>query len=79
MVLVVRRVRLVPRIPRTAVARRVDVALDEVLDDEVARRFVVLRGLPPSIPFRRDEAAFLADLTEPRHAGQNETRSILWT
>jgi hypothetical protein len=37
-----------------------------------------LRGLPPSIPFLRDDSAFLFDLTEPRHAGQKETKSILW-
>jgi hypothetical protein len=37
-----------------------------------------LRGLPPSNPFLRDDAAFRLDLTEPRHAGQNETKSILW-
>jgi hypothetical protein len=30
------------------------------------------------MPFRRDDAAFRFDLTEPRHAGQNDTRSILW-
>lgn len=72
--------RLVPRIPRAETPRRVDVALPPaVLADDAIRRFVDdLRGLPPSIPLRRDDAAFLADLTEPRHAGQNETRSILW-
>jgi hypothetical protein len=37
-----------------------------------------LRGLPPNLPFARDDAAFRFDLTEPRHAGQNETRSIRW-
>jgi hypothetical protein len=35
-------------------------------------------GLPPSLPFARDEAAFRFDLTEPRHAGQKHTRSIRW-
>lgn len=43
-----------------------------------ARRVDALRGLPPSIPFRRDDCAFRLDRTEPRQAGQNETRSILW-
>ena len=37
-----------------------------------------LRGLPPSSPFSRDDRALRFDRTEPRHAGQNETRSILW-
>ena len=43
---------------------------------DVTARFRVrdFRGLPPSIPFARDDAAFRLDLTEPRHAGQNETR-----
>jgi hypothetical protein len=68
-------VRLVPRIERTEDERRVELTRA----DEVLLRFVDLRGLPPSIPFRLDDAAFLADLTDPRHAGQNETRSILWT
>jgi len=31
------------------------------------------------MPFLRDDAAFRLDLTEPRHAGQNETKSIRWT
>ena len=42
-------------------------------------RVAGFRGLPPSLPFARDDAAFRFDLTEPRHAGQNETRSIRWT
>ena len=59
----------------------------EALRDRVARvdrglaalaRVEDFRGLPPSIPFLRDDAAFRFDLTEPRHAGQNETKSILW-
>ncbi len=33
-------------------------------------------GLPPSLPFSRDETAFRLLLTDPRHAGQNETKSI---
>ena len=37
-----------------------------------------LRGLPPNLPFARDDAAFRFDLTEPRHAGQNDTKSIRW-
>jgi hypothetical protein len=36
------------------------------------------RGLPPSLPFARDDAAFRFDFTEPRHAGQKDTKSILW-
>jgi len=43
-----------------------------------ARRVLDLRGRPPSMPFRRDDAAFRLDRTEPRHAGQKDTRSILW-
>jgi len=42
------------------------------------RRDDDFRGLPPSLPFLRDDAAFRADRTEPRQAGQNETKSILW-
>jgi hypothetical protein len=43
----------------------------------VARfRLPDLRGLPPNLPFARDDAAFRFDLTEPRHAGQNDTKSI---
>src|SRR5262245_60413806 len=42
------------------------------------RRVADFRGLPPSIPFLREDAAFRFDRTEPRHAGQKETRSILW-
>ena len=30
------------------------------------------------MPFARDDAAFRFDLTEPRHAGQNDTKSIRW-
>src|SRR5207253_5149450 len=37
-----------------------------------------LRGLPPSLPFARDEAAFRLDFTAPRHAGQKHTRSMRW-
>ena len=37
-----------------------------------------LRGLPPNLPFAREDAAFRLDLTEPRHAGQNDTKSIRW-
>jgi hypothetical protein len=37
-----------------------------------------LGGLPPNFPFSRDEAAFRFDRTEPRHAGQKQTRSIRW-
>ena len=40
-------------------------------------REVALRGLPPSRPFSREDRALRFDRTEPRHAGQNETRSIL--
>jgi hypothetical protein len=47
------------------------------VDTGEARRRDVLRGRPPSIPFLRDDSAFRFDRTEPRHAGQNETRSIL--
>lgn len=47
------------------------------LDDRLWAR-EDFRGLPPSLPFARDEAAFLFDFTEPRHAGQNDTKSILW-
>ena len=46
--------------------------------DRATRRADGLRGLPPSIPFLRDDAAFRFDRTEPRHAGQKETKSILW-
>ena len=35
-------------------------------------------GRPPSFPFSRDEAALRFDLTDPRQAGQNETKSIRW-
>src|SRR2546427_9084677 len=42
-------------------------------------RVASFRGLPPSLPLARDDAAFRFDLTEPRHAGQNETKSIRWT
>jgi len=43
----------------------------------VARRRVPdFRGLPPNLPFARDDAAFRLDRTEPRHAGQNDTKSI---
>jgi hypothetical protein len=45
----------------------------------VARfRLEDLRGLPPNLPFAREDAAFRLDLTEPRHAGQNDTKSIRW-
>jgi hypothetical protein len=40
------------------------------------RRVDDFRGLPPSFPFSRDDAAFRLDLTEPRHAGQKDTKSI---
>src|SRR5688500_12149077 len=42
----------------------------------VVARLRVLGGLPPSFPLTRDDAALRFDLTEPRHAGQKETRSI---
>ena len=41
--------------------------------------FLSVRGLPPSAPFLRDDAALGFERTEPRHAGQKEIRSILWT
>jgi hypothetical protein len=68
------RERIVERVDRV---ERVDLAGRAERAVEVARLRDVLRGRPPSIPFRRDDAAFRADLTEPRHAGQNETKSIL--
>ena len=68
------RVRIVERVDR---AERVDLA-GRVEPAVVVARLPDLRGRPPSMPFRRDEAAFRFDLTEPRHAGQNETKSILW-
>ncbi len=55
---------------RVAAARR-------VLDVAARRRVRDFGGLPPSIPFKRDEIAFRFDRTDPRHAGQNETKSIL--
>jgi len=48
------------------------------LEEAARRRVADLRGRPPSMPFKRDDRAFLFDLTEPRHAGQKETKSILW-
>ena len=51
------------------------VRVDRVL---AAPRRVDFRGLPPSIPLIRDDRAFRFDRTDPRHAGQKETRSILW-
>jgi hypothetical protein len=57
---------------READVRRVRPALVAV----ARRRADGFRGLPPSFPFSRDDAAFRLDLTEPRHAGQKETRSI---
>jgi hypothetical protein len=45
---------------------------------EVVRRLLALRGLPPSMPFMREDRALRFDRTDPRHAGQKETRSILW-
>ena len=44
----------------------------------ITRRIRDLRGLPPSLPFARDEAAFRLDFTAPRHAGQKHTRSMRW-
>jgi hypothetical protein len=38
--------------------------------------FLDLRGLPPNFPFSREEIAFRLERTEPRHAGQKETRSM---
>ena len=56
---------------------RADALRDRVVRVVAARRRVAaLRGRPPSLPFWRDDVAFRLDLTEPRHAGQNETRSI---
>ena len=47
--------------------------------DVVARlRDPDLRGLPPNLPLARDDAALRLERTDPRHAGQNETKSILW-
>jgi hypothetical protein len=74
---------------RRVVVLRVPVALRDVVAvrgrEERVRverelsdlRAVDLRGLPPSRPLSRDERALRFDRTEPRQAGQNETRSIL--
>jgi len=43
------------------------------------RRALALRGRPPSLPFSRDDAALRFDLTDPRQAGQKQTKSIRWT
>src|SRR5262245_25613831 len=64
-----------PRVYRVALRDRA--ARVDRPDIALCRRDA-FRGLPPSIPFRRDEAAFRLDRTEPRQAGQKETRSILW-
>jgi hypothetical protein len=50
------------------------------VDPVVARRRDdrAFGGRPPSFPFSRDEAALRFDLTDPRQAGQNETKSIRW-
>jgi len=53
------------------------VPFGDQLDDRLRARDD-FRGLPPSLPFARDEAAFLFDLTDPRHAGQKLTKSIRW-
>lgn len=69
---------------RVEVLYRMEAALREraaraLREAAAARRLVdSLGGLPPSNPFLRDDSAFLFDLTEPRQAGQKETRSILW-
>ena len=59
---------------------RVALAVRVVRVDPVARRRDdrAFGGRPPSFPFSRDEAALRFDLTDPRQAGQNETKSIRW-
>ncbi len=65
-----------PRILDLEFGVRPRVAIDNYADARRRLRDRDLGGLPPSLPFSRDEAAFRFDLTEPRHAGQKETRSI---
>jgi len=55
-----------------------DLAVRVDRDVEVVRRLVAFRGLPPSMPFMREDRALRFERTDPRHAGQKETRSILW-
>src|SRR4029077_20427010 len=60
--------------------RPADARRDRDADRDVVARFRLddLRGLPPNLPVSREDAAFRLDLTEPRHAGQNDTKSIRW-
>ena len=60
----VRAVRAVRVVPVVPVVRR--------------RDDLAFGGRLPSFPFSRDEAALRFDLTDPRQAGQNETKSIRW-
>src|SRR5262249_18415332 len=69
------------RLTHLACARCTTSLLSHPAPDEyqrARRRARALGGLPPNFPFSREEAAFRFDLTDPRQAGQKQTRSIRW-